>query len=99
MTAAGAAGGSAGGAAAAAAIAQAIKASGAIVRVIPDDFLTLVHRQDAPLIVTAQGGFFSTNYQYLTSYKGLAFFTKSPTELPLPGECEIIMARKIWIPG
>ena len=94
------AGGAAGGAAAAAAaIAQAIKASGAIVRVAPDDFLQILGRQKEPLVVHATGGFFSTNYQYLSSYKGLAFFTKSPSPLDLPAGCELVIAQKIWIPG
>ena len=94
-------GAAAGGAAAAAgaAIAQAIKASGAIVRVGPNDFMEILRRSERPLVVCARGGFFSTNYQYLSSYKGLAFFTKSPMELTLPGSAEIITAKKIWIPG
>jgi hypothetical protein len=91
-------GGSAAGAAAAAAIAQAIKASGAIVRVEPDDFLAIVQRQKAALVVHATGGFFSTNYQYLTGYKGLAFYTKSPAPLILPSDVELVLAQKIWIP-
>jgi hypothetical protein len=86
-------------AAAAAAVAQAIKASGAIVRVEPADFLSILGRQQQPLVVHATGGFFSTNYQYLSSYKGLAFYTKSPMPLDLPNGCEVVMAGKIWIPG
>ncbi len=85
--------------AAAAAVAQAIKASGAIVRVEPADFLTILHRQKEPLVVQATGGFFSTKYLYLSSYKGLAFFTKSSEPLQLPGGCEVIQAQNIWIPG
>jgi hypothetical protein len=91
--------GASGAAAAAAAIAQAIKASGAIVRVSPDDFLVLLKRQREPLVIHATGGFFSTNYQYLTSYKGLAFFTKAPAPLDLPSTSEVVVAQKIWIPG
>jgi hypothetical protein len=93
------AGATAGAAAAAAAVAQAIKASGAIVRVEPDDFLRIVARQTGPLVVHATGGFFSTSYQYLSSYKGLAFFTKSASPLTLPSGCELVVAQKIWIPG
>lgn len=96
---AGAAGGAAGGAAAAAAaIAQAIRASGAIVRVEPEDFLTILGRAERPVVVVAEGGFFSTTYQYLTSYKGLAFFAKSKIPLQLPNDIELIQAKKIWIP-
>ncbi len=95
---AGAAGAS-GGAAAAAAIAQAIKASGVIVRVEPGDFLFLVEQNDPPLVVHAAGGFFSRSDKYLTSYRGLAFYAESETPLTLPGHCEVIESRKIWIPG
>jgi len=91
---------SAGGtAAAAAAIANAIKASGVIIRVEPVDFLTILGRQKGLLVVHATGGFFGTNYQYLTSYKGLAFFTKSKTPLNLPGDNELVRTKKIWLPG
>jgi hypothetical protein len=88
----------AGGAAAAAAIAQAIKASGVIVRVEPEAFMTVLERQDEPLVVLAEGGFFGPSYRYLTSYKGLAFFTQTSKALQLPGRCELIQAEKIWIP-
>ncbi len=87
------------GAAAGAAIAEAIKASGAIVRVEPHDFDALLARTEEPLVVCAEGGLFSTNYQYLTAYKGLIFFTKSGTPLRLPQNAETIRAKRIWIPG
>jgi hypothetical protein len=93
------AGASGGAAAAAAAAGQAIKASGVIVRVEPDDFLRILGRAQQPLVVHATGGFFSTTYQYLSSYKGLAFYTKAAAPLDLPGGCELVLARKIWIPG
>lgn len=91
-----AAGGAA--AAAAAAIARAIKASGVLVSVTPEDFAAILRRTGKPLIVTAEGGFFSTSYKYLTGYKGFAFYTKSPTPLVLPIEAEVVRADKIWIP-
>ena len=40
--------------------------------------------------VHATGGFFSTNYQYLTSYKGLAFFTKEPEPIEPPARTELV---------
>ena len=89
----------AGAADAAAAIANAIKASGVVVRVAPADFHTILRKIEKPLVVYAEGGFFSTNYQYLVSYKGFAFFTKSAEPLLLPTEIETIVARRIWIPG
>ena len=88
-----------GAAAAAAAIAKAIKASGAIVRVEPQEFLRILTRQRELLVVHATGGFIRTHYRYLTSYKGLAFYTDSPTPLSLPTGCELVIAAKIWIPG
>ena len=89
----------AGGAAAAAAIAQAIKASGVVVRVSPADFHAVLRKIEKPLVVYAEGGFFSKNYQYLVSYKGFAFFTKSSEPILLPTGVETIAARKIWAPG
>jgi hypothetical protein len=91
--------GAAGAAAAAAAIAEATKASGVIVSVKPGDFLKILKQQEGLLVVHAEGGIFKTNYQYLTSYKGLAFFCKSDTPLKLPRDTELVRAKKIWIPG
>ena len=89
----------AGAAGAAAAIVRAIKASGVLVRVEPDEFSNLMNRAQDPLIVVAEGGIFSTNYQYLMSYKGLAFFTKSGAPLHPPDGAELVKAGRIWIPG
>jgi len=86
-------------AAAAAAIANAVKASGAIVRVESADFEAILKKAENPLVVCAAGGFFSTNYQYLMGYKGLVFYCKSATQLTLPAKIETILAKKIWLPG
>jgi hypothetical protein len=51
------------------------------------------------LVVRAQGGFLRRAWHYLTSYKGLAFFTKSADGLLLPGRALVIDARTIWIPS
>ena len=87
------------GAAAAAAIAQAIKASVAIINVESTDFMTILDRVDNPLVVCSESKFISTKYHYLTSYKGLIFYTKSATPLMLRPSAEIVRAKKIWIPG
>ena len=79
--------------------AQAIKASGAIVRVEPADFLRILARSADPLVITAPGGFLSSGHEYLSSYKGLAFFTNSPEILTLPEGAEVIAAQRIWIPA
>jgi hypothetical protein len=86
-------------AAAAAAIANAIKASGVLVRLEPEQFIKVLALTKEPLIVVAKGGFFGSKYQYLMSYKGLAFFTKSSTELRLPADAETVNANRISIPG
>jgi hypothetical protein len=91
---------SAGGAGAAAAAALvAIKASGVIVRVEPADFVAILERQPGALVVYATGGFFSTDYRYLTSYKGLAFYTKVRAPFDLPPGMELVQAKAIWVPG
>jgi hypothetical protein len=87
------------GGAAAAAIANAIRAFGPIVTVESRDFEAILKRADAPLVVCAQGGVFSTYYQYLTAYKGLFFYTKTQTPLPLGPHVEAINAKRLWLPG
>ena len=82
-----------------AAIANAIKASGVLIKVDQSDFLTIFSRAEKPLVITALGGVVKKNYQYLMSYKGFAFYTKSATPLILSGKAEIISAKQIWIPG
>lgn len=93
------AGGAVGATAAAAAVARAIKASGAIVRVEPADFMTILDKVENPLLVYSESKFFSTRYRYLTAYKGLIFYAKSATPLMLRPSVELIRAKKIWIPG
>lgn len=82
-----------------AAMAQAIKASGVIVKVGTEDFLKILKKSRDPLVVTAKGGWMKSNYQYLTGYKGLAFFTKSDTPLHLPSDAEVVVSGQIWMPG
>jgi hypothetical protein len=97
--------GATGAAGAAAAIAQAIKASGAIVRLEPEQFLNVLARAEAPVVVVAETPrilFFKASYQYLTSYKGLFFYTKHPATdglLALGEGVEVIPAKSIWVPA
>lgn len=95
------AGGAAAGAAAAqaAAIAQATKASGAIVKMRPDQFEKLIARQTDVVVVVAESGLFKKKLNYLTNYKGLFLYTKSEKPIRLPNKVEIINADTIWIPG
>ena len=85
-------------AAAAAAAAKAIKASGAIVRVEPDEFRKLVAQNAQGLVVHSVGGLFSTSHKYLMGYKGLAFYTSSGDPIHVPSTCQVVEASKIWIP-
>ncbi len=86
-------------AAIAAAIAQATKASGVIVRMEPDQFQQLLYHVPQPLVVVALGGVFKKKYQYLVSYRGLAFFTTCAEQVQLPGGCEVVEAKQIWVPN
>jgi hypothetical protein len=81
-----------------AAIANAIKASGTIVHVDPVEFQNLLYKIERPLVVCAEGGVFSTKYQYLVSYRGLAFFTKATAQIVMPSGAETIIAKKMWAP-
>lgn len=85
-------------AAAHAAVVNAVKASGVLVRLEPAEWLALLKRAEAPLIVVAEGGVFRKHVRYLTSYRGLAFFTQSPDALMLPARAEIVRARSISVP-
>jgi len=91
--------GAGGGAAAAAYAARmnAIKASGVLVQIQNSDFLNLVEGMQMPIVVYSPKNFWSS-HKYLTSYKGLAFYTKSKEPLRLPGDIELIISRKISIP-
>jgi hypothetical protein len=82
----------------AAIVAQAIKASGSIVRVSPADFFLLLSKAQAPLVVVAEGGVFKKHVKYLMSYRGLTFYAESPSALVLPRGCEVVAAKKIWLP-
>ena len=80
-------------------IANAVKASGTVVRVEPSEFAKVLDKAGSPLVIYTQGGLISTNHQYLISYKGFAFYTKSDEQIDLPKNAEVIVADKIWIPG
>jgi hypothetical protein len=80
-------------------VAQAIKASGAIVKLEPGEFKKLLHQNAQGLVVHAPSGLFSRKHAYLMGYEGLAFFTRSAEPLSLPSTCQVVEAKKIWIPG
>ena len=81
-----------------AALANAVKTSGVIVRLDPAEWLKVLKRTDNPLVVISRGGMFRRKYQYLTTYRGLAFYTSSEPPLVLPGRAELINAKSMWTP-
>lgn len=84
---------------AAAAIATAIQVSGTIVKMDPEQFQRLLNRTEAPLVVqTYRSGMIMKGYQYLVSYKGLAFYTRSQTRMQLPSSAELVEAKSLWVP-
>lgn len=80
-------------------IANAVKASGTVVRIEPAEFAKILKKVVSPLVVYAEGGMISTNYQYMLSYKGFAFYCKADDPIDLPKNVEVVVADKIWIPG
>lgn len=86
-------------AAAAAAMMNAVKASGAIVRVEPRDFEDLVARMGEAFVLHSPAtGMFNRNHRYLTSYRGFVFFAQQTEPLFLGKGVEVLPVRKIWVP-
>jgi hypothetical protein len=83
---------------AAVAVMNAIRSMGVVVQVEPADFVKLVERQSEPLVVYAPPKLFAPKHEYVVSYKGLAFYTKSREELRLPGTTEIIRTKSMSVP-
>jgi hypothetical protein len=87
-----------GAAAAAAAAVRAIKASGTLVQVKPDEFRTLLRQNAEGLVVHAAAGLFGTAHKYMMGYHGLAFYTFARDEIQVPSTCQIVEAQRIWTP-
>lgn len=87
------------GGSAAAAVRKAIKASGVIVHVEPEEFSSILRKADQPLIVYSPPRLLLRRHRYLTSYKGLAFFTQSTEQIDLQRNVEVVLARSLWMPG
>ena len=86
------------GATAAIAVARARRAAGSIVKLDALNFAAILAHSTKPLVVTARDWLFGTRYRYLTSYRGLTFYTWSRTELLLPNDAEIVEAGSMWVP-
>lgn len=90
----------AGGAAAAhQVIVNAIRSFGVICTVDADEFQSVLKRSDQPLVLTSTGGLFVTQYLYLTSYKGIAFYCRAKEPLELPNDAEIVQVNSLMVPG
>ncbi|MCK5064875.1 MAG: hypothetical protein KAQ97_06310 [Candidatus Fermentibacteraceae bacterium] len=85
--------------AAVAAMANAVKASGAIIRLEPEEFVKILSRTTEPVIVVAPSGFKKKKTQYVLSWKGFVFHCISTEQMGFPRGAEIIAAKKIWIPS
>lgn len=91
--------GAAGAAAAQAAIQEAIKASGAIVKIEPNEFSNLISKMDDGIVIEkGDNGFFDSGYKYSTSYKGFIFYCKSKNQITILSKLEKIKAKRIWVP-
>lgn len=73
------------------------KAMGSIITVEPEQFLDILGKTEKPLVVHSPSGILTKN-KYITSYKGLVFFTKTKDQLLIPAAAEIINAKKISVP-
>lgn len=76
---------------------NALKAIGPVVFVAPEQFLTILSNSKDPLVVQSLPSLFAP-YKYLTSHKGLTFFTRSKEALLIPASTQIITAKKISVP-
>lgn len=81
-----------------AAMMNAIKAFGPIVHVEPNNFMDLLGHAESLLVVYAPAKFWG-KHKYMTSYKGLFFYTKAATLLNLPAKTEVVQAKKICFPA
>ncbi len=79
-------------------IANALKAQGVVVEVTPEDFEKIIKKIEFPLVVCAQSKIIRTTHKYLTSYKGLAFYTKSREPISLSSNVERIDAKSLSVP-
>ncbi|AFZ23699.1 hypothetical protein Cylst_1412 [Cylindrospermum stagnale PCC 7417] len=60
-----------------------------------EDFLTILSKMEAPLVIVTSEGFFTKIYKYVTAYKGFVFFTESLDKLELGSNIEVIYAQSL----
>jgi hypothetical protein len=76
-------------------VAKSSRSSSLLVRVGPEEFSKLLFRIKEPLVVVVEG---DSYYHYLTSHKGLPFYTESKEQLRLPAGAEVVNAEGMSIP-
>lgn len=64
----------------------------------PIEFQNLLARCETPIIVCAEKGMLTKTFQYLTSYRGLVFYTESGFPIEMPTQAEVVSARQIVMP-
>ena len=77
------------------AIGSARQVSGSTEKITASAFLTILRRMSSPLVVVAETGLVKSKFKYLTSYKGLSFYTESSQPIDLPGDAEIVKADNL----
>jgi len=78
---------------------QAIRASGAIVRVEARDFEGVVRKTGDAVVIRARPAMLSKQYQYMTSYRGFIFYTRTREQLRFASSVEVIEAKTIYTPA
>ncbi len=76
---------------------NAMKAFGPIVRVDANAFNSILKEADAPLLAVS-GCFWGNAKKYLLNYKGLTFYCKTPFEIMVPSNAQIVKCSSISIP-
>ncbi|MBI3820587.1 MAG: hypothetical protein HY286_17995 [Planctomycetes bacterium] len=81
-----------------AAVLKAYRSMGIFVKIDSRDFLQLLERAEAPVVVHSRFGFFTKKDRYIQSYKGFAFYTDVDQTLDLPKSCELVESQGSMLP-
>ena len=77
---------------------EAIKTCGPIITLGSQSFYDLVRTLVDPLVVTSQTGLFGKMHHYVTTWRGLTFYARSKTALPLQDKATLLEAERITVP-
>jgi len=64
-----------------------------VVETEPEDFMSVISKSEKPLVITVSSGVMKKEYKYLTTCRGLIFFTRSKTPLELPPGIDVVVAK------